>query len=72
MITQTAIENRDDGIARAISHANRASADWQDRATEMLGAFMLGHKREFMAEEVRAWAELHGRRSRQIAAPGAL
>lgn len=50
---------RDDGMQRAVDHANRVSPSWQERAIEHVRAFAL-EQREFMCEEARRFAEGRG------------
>lgn len=48
---------RDEGINRAAAHADRTSRGWSDQAFAFLVDFP---RKEFMAEDVREWAESHG------------
>lgn len=47
---------RDDGIQRALDHAERTEPRWADRAHEALMEFIASHQSEFMGEHVRGWA----------------
>lgn len=50
----TGAELRDDGIERAVSHANEKHEDWADSAYNFLLMYMRKpNHQEFMAEEVR-------------------
>jgi hypothetical protein len=51
---------RDSGIKRAVDHADMLHGDWHDKASTMLLLFMQQHRGDFMAEQVRTWAEAHG------------
>ena len=50
---------RDDGIARALAHADDVTPTWATVAAGYLALFAR-RKTEFMAEDVRAHAESHG------------
>lgn len=51
---------RDEGIKKAIDHANEDSWGWGERAYEKLLAFLEIHNEPFLAEEVRDYAEKLG------------
>jgi hypothetical protein len=51
---------RDDGIRRAVNHANYEVEGWADMAYEFLQRFLLFNPLPFMAEDVRRYAEQHG------------
>jgi hypothetical protein len=53
---------RDDGIKRAVEHANKVAVNWSDRAHAHLLFFLLPKSRgaEFTCEQVREYAEAHG------------
>lgn len=53
-------ENRDAGIQQAIDHANQVHENWQERAYIQLVDYLKLNKGEFMAEELREWAEGKG------------
>lgn len=52
-------ELRDDGMQRAVDHANHVEPGWQERAVGYVKAFALV-RREFMCEEARRYAEAQG------------
>lgn len=49
---------RDEGIARAVDHANRVDPDWSEKAYKFLLQFIENHNGAFMAEDVRSHAAL--------------
>lgn len=53
---------RDDGIERAVDHAEAVRAGWKKRARGYLLEYIAMHGRdaEFLAEAVREWAEVRG------------
>jgi hypothetical protein len=53
---QQAARRRDDGIARALDHAEKARRQWKQRALEALGAFLRERELPFLAETFRAFA----------------
>lgn len=56
----TGAQLRDDGIERAVSHANEKHEDWSDSAFNFLLMYMRNHRNEdFMGEEVREAAYGH-------------
>ena len=57
--TETRIR-RDDGINRAVKHANCVDPHWSDSAYDLLVAFLVFHPNPFLTEDVREYAEQHG------------
>src|SRR4051812_29537975 len=57
-----ATARRDDGMARAVEHADAVAPSWSERALRSLMEFKLYNPAadSFMAEEVRKWSELNG------------
>lgn len=51
---------RDDGIRRAVVHANFEHDGWSDQAYEFLQRFLIFATMPFMTEDVRLYAEQHG------------
>lgn len=50
---------RDEGMKRAVDHANKVSPGWADKAYRFFTEiFLRDHNGSFMAEEVRAYAAL--------------
>lgn len=49
-------ENRDQGIMKAVDHANAVVPNWKDCAHQLLQEFLSVHPGPFMAEDVRAYA----------------
>lgn len=56
---EVARELRDDGMRRAVDHANHVEPGWQERAIEHVRAFVM-ERREFMCEDAREFAEARG------------
>lgn len=48
-------ELRDEGIKRAVDHADRVEERWSDRAFELFKEYIRA-RRVFMTEDVRMWA----------------
>lgn len=55
----TAQDLANDGMARAVEHADAVEGDWSERAYQMLLDYALNHF-EFMTENVRVWAHERG------------
>lgn len=54
----TGRELRDSGMALAESHANAVHSNWSENAMNALITYInVGHKENFMCEDVRAYAE---------------
>lgn len=53
---------RDNGIIRAVNHADRVHSNWSDNAFDALKSFanLLGRGEHLTSELVRAHAEFHG------------
>lgn len=47
-----AARRRDDGICRAVEHADRESPSWSDLALTFLRGWVQGHRGELLAEDV--------------------
>ena len=54
----TAETERDQGIERAVSHANRECPAWSEKAYEILRAFIDGYSGQFLGEQVRVYAKI--------------
>lgn len=52
---------RDDGIKRAVDHADKVHENWSDRAFDLLKAYisLIGNDAEFTSELVRNYAETY-------------
>lgn len=59
LVPPTADDLAQDGMDRAVGHANRTSPEWSQRAFEILTSYASIHF-EFMTEDVRNWAEKLG------------
>lgn len=55
----TAQELADDGMARAVDHADAVEEGWSERAYKLLCRYATEHS-EFMTEDVRVWAHQIG------------
>lgn len=55
-----AMDRRDVGIERAVTHANNTESEWSGQALGLLAAFAVEVGRPFLIEEVRPWAEAKG------------
>jgi hypothetical protein len=55
----TAQQLADDGMSRAVAHADAVEEGWSDRAYRLLCRYATEHS-EFMTEEVRVWAHAIG------------
>ena len=51
---------RDEGIGRAVAHADEVTPKWGDRAFDMLQRFMATTDTVFTSEDVRAYAANNG------------
>ncbi len=51
-------QGRDEGIKKAVDHADRVDDDWSDRAYGLLLKFMETHVGPFMAEEFRSYCAM--------------
>ena len=61
MDTGAAIERRDTGINRSVEKADRDDSGWSLAAYYGLLNFVKAHReKEFLAEDVREWCEIHG------------
>lgn len=54
----SAIEEKNKGIEKAISHANAVSDQWSERAYQFLLKFLNVHRGPFQAEEFRSYCAL--------------
>jgi hypothetical protein len=54
----TAIEERDKGIEKAVTHANDVVDNWSDKAYSLLLEFIDSVPGEFMVEDLRAYAAM--------------
>ena len=52
-------DGANEGMTRAVDHADRVIGGWSDMAYEYLRQFKDSHK-EFLTEDVRIWAETQG------------
>lgn len=52
--------NKEEGMQAAVNHADAKIERWSDKASKMLGQFILFRHEEFLAEDVRNWATLNG------------
>lgn len=60
MSTLTGEARVEDGIARAVEHAEHVHAGWSDEALGYLRAYVTAHPEPFLLEHVRQWAERGG------------
>jgi hypothetical protein len=51
---------RDEGMTRAVEHADAVIPGWSDRAMEMLDEYLSQQPGRFIAPDVRAWAHDRG------------
>jgi hypothetical protein len=51
---------RDEGIKRAVDHAEREAPGWQSRAVEFIARFARANAGEFFVEDIRTWAHNNG------------
>lgn len=55
-----AAARRDDGMQRAVDHAERVAAGWKRRAHGYLLEFLCSRKESFLTEDVREFSERKG------------
>jgi hypothetical protein len=54
----TGSQARDEGMNRAVDHANRVVEDWSERAYTELQNFLRSNPGEFMCEDFRGWCAM--------------
>lgn len=59
LLDWTPAERRDDGMQRAVDHADAVVHSWSDRAGELLLEYA-AQRGPWMVEDLREWAYVHG------------
>lgn len=52
---QLSLDLRDEGIERAVSHANKKVSQWSAKALSLLKIYLITHRLAFQCEDFRNW-----------------